>query len=132
MFNNVGGKLKTLAKVVAWIGMIASCMLGLGSIVLVRIGVGAFIPIGFLMGFLIMVIGFLISWLSSLGLYAFGELVENSAIIAGKSDVTKVQTATSVNQATRRSPKEARATLEQLRTNGLITEEEYQSKKIQL
>lgn len=68
MFSNVGEKIKGLARVITWIGILASVI---GGIVL--IGGGKFI-----VGLLTAAVGVLFSWLGSLGLYAFGQLVENS------------------------------------------------------
>lgn len=39
-----------------------------------------------LIGILTMVLGSLLSWVSSFVLYGFGEIVENSALIAGKKE----------------------------------------------
>lgn len=109
MFNNVGGKIKAIAKVTAWIG-IAICVI-YGFVMLVSMEDMA------LIGLLIMTVGSLASWISALVLYGFGELIENSGIIANKknTDVPKM------------SAKDK--TLEKWRNDGLITEEEYQAKK---
>ena len=82
MFDNVGYKLKMVAKVTCWIGIIASCISG---IVLLLQG-------NILIGLLSAGAGSLSFWLMSLGLYAFGELVENSDIlanIAAKHDIER-------------------------------------------
>lgn len=109
MFNNVGGKIKAVAKVTAWVGIVF-CLI-YGFVLLVPADDTA--PIGLL----IMTVGSLLSWMSSLVLYGFGELVENSAVIAGNknTDITKTSTKDK--------------TLEKWREDGLITEEEYQAKK---
>ena len=70
MFNNIGDKLKTGAQVFAWLGIIASAFFGL--IVMFDNGDT---PV---LGFLIIVFGSLGSWLSSLGMYGFGQLIENT------------------------------------------------------
>ena len=74
MFNNVGRKLKAIAGIFAWVGIIASIVLG---IVIID-------ALSFLVGLLVIAIGSLASWISSLGLYAFGELVDNSTIVANQ------------------------------------------------
>ena len=70
MFNNIGSKLKTAAQVFAWLGIIASALFGL--IVMFANG-DTPVP-----GLLIIVIGCLGSWISSLGMYGFGQLIENT------------------------------------------------------
>ena len=68
MFNNIGGKIKAVAACFTWIGFIAS-ILG-----------GAYIILEseLLLGLLVMLIGCFASWLSSLTLYGFGQLIENT------------------------------------------------------
>ena len=70
MFDNIGSKLKTVAQVFAWLGIIASALFGL--IVMFANG-DTPVP-----GLLIIVFGCLGSWLSSLGMYGFGQLIENT------------------------------------------------------
>ena len=70
MFDNIGGKIKTLAKVVCWIGIIACIITG---IVLIAMDEDSI-----LVGILTAVVGPLLSWVSSFVLYGFGQLVENS------------------------------------------------------
>ncbi len=93
MFNNIGRKIKTLAKVLCWLGIIASVISG---IVMVFTGVavnstsvvrgygatadelsGTAAVIG---GIVMMVVGSLVSWIGSFCMYGFGQLVENSDI----------------------------------------------------
>lgn len=70
MFDNIGGKIKSLAQVVCWIGIVCSVLYGIILIV-------ADEDLAFL-GFVVMVIGSLVSWVSSFTLYGFGQLVENT------------------------------------------------------
>lgn len=83
MFENIGGKIKALAKVICWIGIIAC----------VVIAIVMFVQAGetyyrgerttlIITGILVMTVGSLLSWVSSFVLYGFGELVENSTYIA--------------------------------------------------
>lgn len=72
MFNNIGGKIKELARIISYIG----------------IGVSIFIGIVFILeketilqGIAIAVFGTLISWVGMFVLYAYGQLVENSDMI---------------------------------------------------
>lgn len=73
MFDNIGGKLKTLAIITFWIGIIGSIV---GAIALWSAN-SYYTPTTGL-GFVVLIAGCLLSYLSSMGLYAFGELVETS------------------------------------------------------
>ncbi len=108
MFENIGGKIKTLAKVLMWIGIIGFVIYGIVMISEEQV----------LLGFLIIAIGGLSSWVSSFVLYGFGQLVENS-------DKLVCNNGYSVKNATNKNLD----TLEKWRKEGLITEEEYQQKR---
>ena len=73
MFDNIGGKIKTLAKVVCWIGIVASVILGLLS----RNVITALLFIG---------IGSLGSWIGSFMTYGFGQLIENTDILVKQGE----------------------------------------------
>lgn len=73
MFDNIGGKIKTLAQVVCWIGIIASVIIGF--VMMAQDDDTAFA------GILIMVLGSLGSWIGSFMTYGFGQLIENSDIL---------------------------------------------------
>ena len=73
MFDNIGSKIKTLAKVVCWIGIIGSIIAGMAMIATMG-------SVGVLSGLLTIVLGAMISWVGSFVLYGFGEMVENSDI----------------------------------------------------
>ena len=79
MFENVGGKLQVLAKINMVIGIIASIV---GGIV---VWVESW-ELGFLYFLLIAVFGSLGAYISSLFLYAFGELVSNSSTLGDLVD----------------------------------------------
>ena len=68
MYINTGEKIRTLAKVIAVLNIIAAIIVGalIGS----EFGSG--------IGFIIVVLGVLIAWVSQLVLAGFGELVSNS------------------------------------------------------
>ena len=70
MFSNIGGKIKSLAQIVCWMGIICSVVSGI-------ILIDTDDDLAFL-GFVIIIIGSLLSWVSSFVLYGFGQLVENS------------------------------------------------------
>ena len=70
MFDNIGRKIKTLAQAVCWIGIVCSVISGIVTISIDD-------DLAFL-GIIIIVIGSLISWVSSFTLYGFGQLIENT------------------------------------------------------
>ena len=85
MFDNIGSKIKALAKVVCWIGIIGSIIAGI--VMIATMGTA-----GILSGFLTIILGALLSWVSSFVLYGFGEMVENSDIrteLAVKAEMGK-------------------------------------------
>lgn len=67
MFDNIGGKIKSLAQVVTVIGIIASIIIGL-----------IFMANAGFIGFIVMAIGILFSWISSFITYGLGQLIENT------------------------------------------------------
>ena len=116
MYNNIGKKIKGLAKVIAY-GGIFICSLG---------GIAAFLAmssdwqtedIAFI-GLVIAVIGSLVCWISGFFTYGFGELVDqtmeinNKLAVGRKSDNVKDK----INK------------LKEWKTKGLITEEEFNEK----
>lgn len=74
MFKNIGKKIKTLAQVICWIGIVCSVLSGIGMMV----SDSDMIVVGILM----IPVGALASWIGSFMLYGFGELVENSTVLA--------------------------------------------------
>lgn len=70
MFDNIGSKIKSLAQVVCWIGIIASVI---GGIIVMASHSDAAAT-----GLLIIAIGVVGSWVGSFALYGFGQLIENS------------------------------------------------------
>lgn len=91
MFDNIGGKIKNLAMVVAWVGIIGFVVAGISMMALDAAVVGLFVA-----GF-----GALFSWVGSFALYGFGELIENSKVIAynlEKMNTHKSPNAKSVKQ----------------------------------
>jgi hypothetical protein len=89
MFNNPGGKIKMIAKTVFWIGCIAALIeaivfaYGSSKLKWIIYGMGVktenAMDIALLLAFILIVaLGILASWLSTIVLFGFGELVENS------------------------------------------------------
>ena len=82
MFDNIGGKIKGLAKFICWVGIIASIILG----IIIISGAGTsygryrYTDSGMVvLGIITIVAGSILSWIGSFVLYGFGELVENSS-----------------------------------------------------
>ena len=73
MFDNIGKKIKTLTKVVCWIGMILTLALGIVLVAVYSNNVAIGIPI--------MVGGPLLCWIGSFLMYGFGELVDRTMSI---------------------------------------------------
>ena len=77
MFDNIGGKIKGVAKVTCWIGIIASVISGL----VMMIDDEDMIAIALLT----ILVGALASWVGSFMVYGFGQLVENSDTLVAQS-----------------------------------------------
>lgn len=118
MYENIGGKIKTLAKVICWIEIIA-CVVG--GIVLCCIGAdsrGGEILV--LSGVALMILGPLFSWVGSFLLYGYGDLISRVQSIEGKLNGS--------DGSNGKSEKDSRiAELEGLKRQGLITEEEFEN-----
>ena len=74
MFDNIGGKLKVLAVVEAYLGIIGSAIWGIVLMVNEM----------FLVGLLVIAVGCVLAWVGSWLTYGVGEAVENSEIILHK------------------------------------------------
>lgn len=82
MFHNIGGKIKTLAKVICWVGIALSIVLGL----VLFITISVYQPvIGAIVGMMVAIptalLGALLSWIGSFRLYGYGEMIELTAKI---------------------------------------------------
>ena len=98
MFKNVGRKIKVLAKIFFWIGVVCSVLMGLGiafggNLVLSLIAssntgftqnVSLTGPASIITGAVVLIVGFLAAWLESLFVYGFGELIDNTSRIRRK------------------------------------------------
>lgn len=86
MFDNIGGKIKNLAVVICWVGIILSIIIGISLMGLLE-------EIGFV-GIIVMIVGSLFSWIGSFFMYGFGQLIENSdklvnGIVKANKDIKK-------------------------------------------
>lgn len=115
MFENIGGKIKAVAQVVCWLGIIVSVICGI--IMITQGGGTSFI------GFLIMILGSLFSWIGSFMTYGFGQLIQNTdKLVAEKNSNSTNSAETIINT------NDKIVILNQWREHGLITEEEYNQK----
>ena len=80
MFNNIGGKIKTLASVITWLGIGLSVIIGIVLMVMAEELI--------LIGLIVAILGSIFSWIGSFLIYGFGELIENSSIIAKKANMS--------------------------------------------
>lgn len=113
MFTNIGDKIKNLASVLAWLGIIGSII---GGIVMIAVGLESS-EIFVLFGFLTAIAGSLVSWIGSFLLYGFGELIDRVAQIDRKLN----------NQASQSISGQQRIeALKAMLREGKITLEEYQ------
>ncbi len=82
MFEDIGNKIKTLAKTICWIGITITIII---TIVLLVVGANAFNQTTYIViALVVLCVGCLLSWLGSLRLYGFGELINNSKEIKEK------------------------------------------------
>lgn len=88
MFTNIGSKIKALARAICVLGIGLSVLAGL--ILIVNGAAYNTALVG--TGFLVLFAGSLSAWLGSLFAYGFGELIENTTVIAelaAKADAEK-------------------------------------------
>lgn len=120
MFDNIGKKIKTLAKVLCRVGIIAYVIVAIVMFLCVieyPYAAGLYIGLGvaFLIG------GSLLSWISSFFMYGFGELIDKACDIERNTRGGERKSVAQAKVETERIEK-----LERLRSQDLITEEEYQ------
>lgn len=88
MFKNIGKKIKTLAKVVCWLGIIGGIISGLSLIAVGAAGSGIIVNANgsasfvggmalIIAGVILLVLLPLLAWVSSFMLYGFGDMVDN-------------------------------------------------------
>lgn len=111
MYDNIGGKIKGLAK---WVCIIGSIIMAISGIVCMGQGED-FIPVGILL----LILGPVLCWISSWMLYGFGELIEKI------SNIERTMSGNEKSQVQAHSDSKRRESLEKMRASGLISEEEY-------
>ena len=83
MFNNIGGKIKTLVKILTFLEIAFTFAIGC-----------CFVFFHTLLGLLIMFLGPLFCWITSFFLYGFGQLIENSDRIANNTKEKNISSTT--------------------------------------
>lgn len=86
MYDNIGGKIKTVAKVIGFAGIGISVLAGL-VFLLASFSEEEFLYLG--IGILVAFLGSLISWASTIALYGFGQLIENTDVLVQDSQINK-------------------------------------------
>ena len=109
MYDNIGGKIKGLARAIFFIEAIGSIITGIA------------LGVEYEFCFIICLIGPLVAWISSWLLYGFGELVDKACDIE-----CNTRGGDRKSEAQAKIDAERISKIEKLRSQGLITEEEYQ------
>ena len=155
MFDNIGGKIKTLAKVICVLGIIASVILAIVMFVAAEEGPYSTEGTYTTLGVIFLIGGPLMSRIGSFFTYGFGELIEKTTEIANNTkpiksnqntyshsnntstpsaSVTHKWVCEKCNKLTATTPCEhcghtpttdKKQTADELLKDGLITEEEY-------
>lgn len=115
MFDEIGKKIKTLAKVVCALGICVTCLIG---IILIAVGGNMRYGGGEGMettGIIILLLGWVVPWIASFFLYGFGELIDKTCEIAETLKPKEQQ-------------ENNNEVLEKLRIQRLISEAEYLEK----
>ncbi len=113
MYDNIGEKIKGLAKATFIVEAIAAVITGIAFMAADE----DMIPVGLL----VMILGPIIAWVSSWLLYGFGELIDKTCDIARNTYDGERK-----SEAQSKVDYERISKIEKLRSQGLITEEEYQ------
>jgi hypothetical protein len=114
MYDNIGGKIKGLAKASFIVAAIAEVITGIALMAADEDLI--------LYGLLVMVVGPIVAWVSSWLLYGFGELIDKASDIERNTRGGERK-----SEAQSKVDSERISKIEKLRSQGLITEEEYQT-----
>ncbi len=120
MFNNIGEKIKSVAVVVTILGIATSLFLGIWMCA----------KSAWLMGVCIIIVGSICSWLGSLTLYGFGQLISNSDIMVKMQDknndnIEKIVKGNIKAEKPRKSP----VAVEIIKVDGLDISDYYETAK---
>ena len=111
MYNNIGGKIKSLAKWTFIAETVAMVLAGITVLIEEE---------DFLLCFVCVLLGPVVAWVSSWLLYGFGEIITKLTDIERNTYCGGIKSMTRANADSERI-----ARIEKLYSQGLITEEEY-------
>ena len=117
MYDNIGGKIKGLAKV-------GFAVMALGSFIAGIAVLSNGSKSNETLGVLLMLLGPVVSWISSWMLYGFGEIIDKLCAIEKN---TRTPSTKSETEAVKPIADEREAELKKLLDDGLITKEEYET-----
>lgn len=117
MNNNIGSNIKTLAKVLLWVGLIICIPTGV-------IFMAAGYSEGLLVGLIVFIVGCLGTFISSWLMYGFGVLIEKTSEIARNTAKT-----TEKENLKNMTNEDILNTLVSWKENNLISDEEFEAKK---
>ena len=115
MYNNICGKIKSLA---VWIFIVEAIAAIIGGITLIANDNG-------LVGFLTIVFGPIAAWVSSWLLYGFGQLIENSDIIAAEYSRKNEKHEKVVEKNNERKQEQRKKAIKATIVNPEISEDEF-------
>lgn len=79
MFDDIGKKIKGLSNVLFWVGTVASTILGIAVMGFLSSRLrGSEQGIAIFVGILLIAVAIFISWISSILLYGYGELIDSN------------------------------------------------------
>ena len=113
MFNNIGKKIKLLAKFGCWVGIICCVITGIIFLALIGEDWIFIIP-----GLITLIAGPVIMWIASWLTYSWGDLIENVQSI--KNNICNDEPLSTPNKTSKNKQK-----LDALLSSGLINQEEY-------
>ena len=117
MYENIGKKIKSLASILTWIGIIAYVI---AALILIIVGISED-EVLLIFGIVTLIVGPFVTWISNFFVYGFGELIDKVTDIERNMRGGKVKSVAQSKVDTERINRS-----ERLRSQGLITEEEYQ------
>ena len=120
MFNNISKKIKILSYVCTIVGILCSFIFGF-----------VLLKSKNYMGIAVIILGSFVSWVASFTLYGFGQLIENTDVIANRRSTTTADANEDAIPRDRKAEKmlaDRITVITTLRDDALISEEEYQSK----
>ena len=125
LYDNIGGKIKLLAKILLCIGVVGALVGAIVMWVKTEDCRSSEIRTYVLYGFLVLIGGALISYINSMFIYGFGELIDATDGIYRKIAIPHNSSTQSQGKYSRTDPEEELKELVRLREEGRISESEY-------